>query len=235
MQRINAFLAQATGRARRECDELVRAGRVTVDGRVAEFHDRAGEDDDVRLDGSPVRPRHYEYIAMNKPRGILTAVKDRRGRTVCDLLPPRWRLLFPVGRLDKESRGLLLLTNDGGWAHRVQHPSQGVPKVYEVALDRPLTPREAAISVQLEDGPSQFVSVRPAAPGGPTAGRGPDEARLEVTLIEGRKRQIRRHFRALDRRVLDLVRIRIGAINLADLAPGAVRPLERRERESFEA
>lgn len=232
MQRINAYLAQALGRSRRECDELVRDGRVTIGGRTAGFSDRAGADDEVRLDGRPIKGRRYDYLAMNKPRGILTAVRDRRGRTVCDLLPPRYDGLFPVGRLDKESRGLLLLTNDGGWAHRIQHPSQGVPKVYEVSLDGPLTIREAASEVDLEDGPSRFVAVAPATGEGGLRGRS-GGATFAVTLVEGRKRQIRRHFRALGRRVLDLVRIRIGAITLGDLEAGRIRPLDRRERESI--
>lgn len=232
MQRINAFLAQATGRSRRECDELVRDGRVTIGERTAGFSDRAGESDEVRLDGRIIKSRRYDYIAMNKPRGILTAVRDRRGKTVCDLLPPRYRSLYPVGRLDKESRGLLLLTNDGGWSYRVQHPSQGVPKVYEIALDGPLTRAEASRTVELEDGPSRFLSVRDAVPGGPTAARARG-SRFEVVLVEGRKRQIRRHFLALGLRVLDLVRIRIGAITLGDLETGATRPLTREERESI--
>lgn len=233
MHRINAFVAQATGRARRECDEFVRAGRVTIDGRKAEFHDRVDEAADVRLDGIQVKPRHYDYLAFNKPTGILTAVRDKRGRTVCDLLPPRYRGVFPVGRLDRDSRGLVILTNDGAWAHLVQHPSHGVPKVYEVILDKPADIGRIAAGVELEDGWSHFVAARHASANGPTSGAAADIFRVELTLVEGRKRQIRRHLKALGWRVRDLVRARIGAITLGNLEPGTYRAIERAERESF--
>jgi 23S rRNA pseudouridine2605 synthase len=222
--RVNAWLARALGRSRRDCDTLVKEGRVTINSVTAGLSDRVREDARVALDGRPLSSVPREYIALNKPPGVITAVHDERERTVVELLPPGFRELFPVGRLDRDTRGLLLLTNDGDWSFRILHPSRKVPREYHVKLDRPVDLKELRVPVELEDGVSRFDDVRWLEPN--------RRELVAITLHEGRKRQIRRVFRALGYRVLDLVRTRVGSINLGSLGEGKHRRLTREEIES---
>jgi 23S rRNA pseudouridine2605 synthase len=222
--RLNAWLARSLGTSRRECDALIRAGAVKIAGRTGRFHDRVEPGVEVLLRGRSLTSPASRYLALNKPAGVVTARRDARDRTVFDLLEPAERELFPVGRLDRDSRGLLILTNDGDWANRLLHPSYGARKVYHVILDRDLPIESARAEIALDDGPSRFLEVASADP---RRGNG-----FLVTLVEGRKRQIRRAFRALDRRVIDLVRISVGDINLGRLKEGAWRDLTPREIES---
>lgn len=213
--RINAWLAKALGKSRRDCDELITEGRVIVNGRPAERNDRIGPSDVVTLNGKPLNAPAKTYLALNKPPGYITAVTDYRSRTVTALLPPRYKKLFPVGRLDRETRGLLLFTNDGEWAANILHPSRKVSKIYQVTLDK--APDLALIQggAMLQDGPSRFDSVRPVGPRG-----------IEVVLHEGRKRQIRLTLQSLGYHVIDLVRTGIGGIKLGSLAEGEIRELK---------
>jgi len=181
----------------------------------------------VTLDGKPLALSHGETWLLNKPVGVLSAASDARGgRTVIDLARAAGikTRLYPVGRLDRDSRGLLLLSNEGELALRLTHPRYGVEKVYRARLDAPLeaaAERRFAAGLELADGPTRPCRLRALT----------GTARYEVVLAEGRKRQIRRMFEALGRRVLDLQRVRLGPLGLGDLPEGALRPLSASERE----
>ncbi|MER3405750.1 MAG: pseudouridine synthase [Chloroflexota bacterium] len=230
--RLQRFLSMAGVASRRDAEELIRAGRVTVNGVRAELGMKVNpETDRVEVDGKPVRlrTRHY-YLALHKPPGYLSTLEDPQGRkTIVDLLPAALRAerLYPAGRLDNDSEGLMLLTTDGEWAHRVMHPSHGHEKEYLVLVSG--RPERHALQ-RLEEGieldgektaPAQIVVRR-------TDGR---NTWLTVVLREGRKRQIRRMFEAIGHPVLRLIRQRIGPVRLGRLKPGQYRPLTPRERQ----
>lgn len=238
-QRLQRILAAAGLSSRRGAEEWIRAGRVTVNGRVAELGERADpERDDVRVDGEPMRAERLRYWLMHKPRDVLTTVADERatrdGReTVMDLLPPEARneRLYPVGRLDADSEGLLLLTNDGDIAHTLLHPSLGTEKEYRVTVRGEMTEETAArlaAGIELDDGPMAPCRVV-------NRDVEPVRRRTKVTLIlqEGRKRQIRRAMQAVGHHVDRLVRLRMGPLRLGPLAPREVRPLTGSEVEAL--
>jgi 23S rRNA pseudouridine2605 synthase len=222
--RLNKVLAQAGLASRRGADALIRSGRVTVDGRsvtepgtiVDPAHDV------VRLDGQPIpRPERHVYLAVYKPRYVVATAADPEGRpSVVDLVPSDVRL-FPVGRLDFESEGLLILTNDGDLANRATHPRFGQEKEYRVKISG--TPTEAALAawrdgLYLEDGRTLPARVRVES--GTGAGTW-----LRMTLSEGRNRQVRRMIEAMHHTVHRLIRVRIGPVSVGDLKPGQSRPL----------
>lgn len=212
--RLNKFLAERIGVSRREADELIAAGKVFIDDKPAILGARIDKNDKVFYN-SDIIPFEtgYSYIAMNKPIGY---VCSRRAQgpapTIYDILPKEYRHLKTVGRLDKDSSGLILLTNDGDFAYQMTHPKFRKTKVYEVALDRPLEPlHQQMISdygVMLDDGPSKFMVIKTA------------ETSYLVTLSEGRNRQIRRTFAALGYKVVKLHRIAFGKYELSGLEPG---------------
>lgn len=223
-ERLQKILARAGVASRRAAEELVVAGRVTVNGRaVRELGAKADpQTDDVRLDGERLRAARLVYVALHKPRGVVTTLRDPEGRTtVRDLLPRGLDRVFPIGRLDYASAGLLLLTNDGELAARLLHPRYRVPRTYRVKVDGRPTP--AALmrlrkGVKLEDGvtgPAQ-VDVESQPPG---------KTWLAITIREGRRREIRRMCEAVGHRVDRLVRVRFGPIDLGRLAPGEWRRL----------
>lgn len=203
---------------------MIASGNVTVNGRPAQRNDRITGRDEVSVNGKLVRGPKHIYIILNKPRGYLTAVRDERAKTVFDLLPAQLKGLFPVGRLDRDTSGLLLLSNDGQWAHQILHPSKRVSKRYRVVLDRDFEMDKIRAGIQLPDGFSKFDHVKPLA-----------TRSLEVALHQGRKRQIRRTFVALGYRVIELVRTGIGGINLGTLAEGEYRQLEKDEIQKASA
>jgi len=209
-------------------EELIAAGRVSVNGRVAELGNRADPGADlIAVDGVPVPTEpDLHYLALNKPSGVTTTMKDpHAARTVAGLVPPGLPRLVPVGRLDRESEGLLLLTNDGDLAHRLQHPRYEVEKEYLAEVEgepSSRTVRELTGGVQLEDGPARALSVR-------IVERRPGRAALAVVMGEGRKREVRRMLAAVDLPVKRLVRVRVGPVRLGRLRPGEVRPLETAE------
>jgi 23S rRNA pseudouridine2605 synthase len=218
--RLQKFLSQAGIASRRHSETLITAGRVSVNGTVVtELGTRVHPDrDDVCVDGSRVRPAAVQWYALHKPRGYLTTRSDPEGRpTLYQLLPERMHALFYVGRLDYDSEGLVLLTNDGDTAHRMLHPSFGVERVYEADLDRKA---EAGLAqrlmagVELEDGPARAERAEQTAP-----------KKVQVTLTEGRRREVRRMFTAVGHDVLRLRRLRYGPVELGDLEEGAWRPL----------
>jgi 23S rRNA pseudouridine2605 synthase len=217
--RLNRFIASCGVASRRKADELMMEGRVEVDGRVETSLGRVLDGPaDVRIDGTPISPARKVYIIMNKPRGVLSAVSDRREETVMDLLPDFYRGLgiFPVGRLDKESEGLLVLTNDGKFAQELIHPSHGVRRTYSVLLRRNIDEKmmnEWAGGVIIDGRLAKPLALSPV-------GEAPWKA-FEVTLGEGFKREIRLMVLALGNRVASLRRIRIGNLFLRKLPLGA--------------
>ena len=218
------MLAQAGVASRRRAEELIVAGRVSVDGQVVDrLGTRVAPTAVVHVDGLRVqRDESRSYLAVNKPPGMVSTMSDERGRPcLADLVGDREDRLFHVGRLDAESEGLLLLTNDGELAHRLQHPSHGVPKWYLAQIPGPV-PRELgrvlSAGVELPDGD---VAVDSFAVVDSTPGR----ALVELVLHEGRKHVVRRLLAAVGHPVDRLVRTRIGSVRLGELPPGRLRTL----------
>ena len=218
-ERLNRYLARRGVASRRGADELIAAGRVTVNGATGHLGTQVSPARDrVRVDDVAVEPVAMTTVMLNKPPGVVTTRHDPGGRPTVMELVPDVPGLIPVGRLDADSRGLLLVTNDGELAHRVAHPRYGIRKRYRVLLTGPATGaqlRRLADGVELEDGRARPVSVR--------TGGGPQE--LEVVMAEGRKREIRRMVAAVGLDVADLMRVAVGPITLGRLAQGASRPL----------
>jgi 23S rRNA pseudouridine2605 synthase len=216
--RLAKFLAHGGVASRRKAEEIVAAGRVTVGGKVVTDPARdVGAGDDVRVDGRAVGEEPREVWAVNKPVGVVATAKEPgRRRAVVELVDSEARL-YPVGRLDVDSEGLLLLTNDGELANRLTHPRYEVEKVYRARLERPPSDadlRRLASSVELDDGPTAPAEVRRLG-----------EREIEIVLREGRNRQVRRMAEAVGNRVVVLRRVRFGPIELGDLPAGGSRPL----------
>lgn len=222
-ERLQKVLAAAGLGSRRACEELISAGRVTVDGEVAQLGTKVDPASaDVRVDGERVNidPRRV-YLALNKPRGYVTTVDDPRGRpTVLDLVRAPQRL-FPVGRLDIDTEGLLLLTNDGELAHALMHPSYEVERQYVVQVDGQVSARDLARlrrGLELEDGPAVARSAHVLA-------EGKGKTLLQLVLTEGRKREVRRMLAAVGHPVERLARVAYGGVQLGDLRQGRWRHL----------
>ena len=223
--RLARYLAHAGVSSRRAAERIVAEGRVAVAGAVVTdpAHD-VDERSGVTLDGQPVAPERHEVHVLNKPAGVVSTARDPHGRpTVIDLVAAEHRL-YPVGRLDADSAGLILLTNDGELANRLTHPRYGVEKVYRAEVS-PRPVGEAALralrhGVELEDGPTLPARVRQPRPGV-----------LEVVLREGRKRHVRRMCEAVGHRVIALRRIAFGPLALGDLPEGRSRRLGEGEVE----
>lgn len=225
--RLNKLLASAGVASRRAADELIAAGRVSVDGRVVREHGVRVDPEHsvVRVDGARIELRAgVVHLALNKPRGVLSAMSDDRGRPTIAGLLTDWtgeRRLFHVGRLDADSEGLLLVTNDGELAHRLTHPSYEVPKTYLAEVSAPLRHelgRLLRAGVVLEDGPVRVDAFRVVEVVG-------GAALVEVVLHEGRNRLVRRMLAELGHPVRRLVRTAIGPVRLANLRPGTARRL----------
>jgi len=216
--RLAKFLAHGGVASRRKAELLVARGRVTVGGEVVRDPARdVGEGDDVRIDGSPVGAEAREVWAVNKPAGVVSTAREPGSRrAVVELVDSEARL-YPVGRLDADSTGLLLLTNDGELANRLTHPRYEVRKAYRVGLRRPPADadlRRLAAGVRLDDGPTAPAKVERIA-----------EREIEVVLREGRNRQVRRMAEAVGNEVVALRRVRFGPIELGDLREGGSRRL----------
>lgn len=219
--RINKFVALASSLSRRGADAAITEGRVLVNGLPPSTGQAVTDTDVVTLDGRPITPAVKTTIMLSKPPGYVCSRDGQGSRTIFDLLPPDYQHLQPVGRLDKYSSGLLLLTNDGELAQQLTHPSQQKQKVYEVTLDTPLLLQHGQMiqgqGVQLEDGASRFHLERIAEG---------DDTKWRVTMHEGRNRQIRRTFAALGYEVKSLHRSTFDGYILDNLAPGQVRLVE---------
>jgi 23S rRNA pseudouridine2605 synthase len=226
--RLQKVLAAAGVGSRRRSEELIAAGRVTVDGRVAELGTRVDPQTAViHVDGARVTVRDdLVYLALIKPRGMLCAMTDQRGRpTVGDLVAGRPERLFHVGRLDADTEGLLLLTNDGDLAHTLMHPSFGVLKSYLATVPGPLgrdVGRRLRAGVELADGPARVDRFR-------VVQTHRDRAIVEVILHEGRNHIVRRLLDEVGHPVLRLVRTAVGPVRLGGQKPGTLRPLTRDE------
>lgn len=221
--RINRFLAVATGISRRSADTAVEQGQVSVNGKTAVIGQAVSEQDVVVYRGQTIRVSDDAYtqtIMLNKPVGYVCSRNGQGSHTIYELLPERLQQLKPVGRLDKNSSGLLLLTNDGSLAHQLTHPSFLKIKQYDIVLDKELSPLHrqmiADYGVQLDDGPSRF-QLDHKADG--------NETTWQVSMHEGRNRQIRRTFAALGYTVIELHRTKFGPYELHDLDPGAYRQI----------
>lgn len=222
--RLNKFLQAAGVASRRGADALIREGMVRVNGKVIRepwFHVDPGMDT-VEIRGRRLSlPSGKHYFKLYKPRGVVSTLADPHAhRTLAEYIPPGLRL-FPVGRLDRDSEGLILLTDDGTLAFRLTHPRFRIPKRYRVTLDRPLRGNDLERlrrGIQLDDGPFQPLSVRRRGKKG-----------VEIVICEGRKREIRRALSRLGYRVERLLRTHIGPLGLGTLRPGELRPLSGKE------
>jgi 23S rRNA pseudouridine2605 synthase len=244
--RIQKALADAGVASRRAAEELVVRGKVTVNGAPAVVGQRVDPAADViAVDGRAVGGRSPSvYLVLNKPVGVTSTVSDRFARmTVVELVPPEIRQsarrLYPVGRLDQDSEGLLLLTNDGDWAQLMLHPSHAVEREYAVGLREPLTSdqrRALESGVELEEGPARLDDLRPATSAEiRTLSPGDRLIWYRVVLHQGWKRQLRRMFAIVGAPVERLVRVRFGTLRLSGLGTGQVRELTSRERRQLES
>src|SRR6266540_4332134 len=221
--RLNAYLARTGVASRRGADELIKAGRVRVNGEPGELNTFVGGRDVVELDGRRLAPQRLAYVLLHKPAGVVTTASDPHGRpTVVGLVEHATRVV-PVGRLDADTTGALLLTNDGELAHRLAHPRYEVEKVYEAEVEG--EPTDEALDrlragVQLDDGPAAPARVRRLGP-----------TRIELAIREGRKHQVKRMCAAVGHRVTRLHRSRYAGLTLDGLAPGEWRELEPAELE----
>jgi 23S rRNA pseudouridine2605 synthase len=225
--RLNAYLARAGVASRRRADELIKAGRVSVNGRRGELNDFVGNRDVVEVDGRRVAAQGLAYVLLHKPAGVVTTARDPQGRpTVVGLVRHPGRLV-PVGRLDADTTGALLLTNDGELAHRLAHPRYEVDKVYDVEVEGEPDAdavRRLAEGVDLEDGRTAPARVRRVGP-----------SRIELTIHEGRKHQVKRMCEAVGHPVRRLHRSRYAGLELAGLAAGEWRELTQAELNRLRA
>ncbi len=225
--RLNRFLAAAGVGSRRKCDELIAAGRVTINGRVCtNFSAQPDERDHVKADGKLLHLERAMTIALHKPAGFVSSRSDPNARdTIFDLLPPKFPRLFNIGRLDAQSEGLLLLTNDGNFAQQLTHPRFKIEKEYEVTLDRQWDREHAQKFLRgifLDGQRAQIARIHSIGP-----------TRLRVVLRQGINQQIRRIFYAVGYEVKRLVRVRIGNLRLGDLPQGQWRALSKTELDSL--
>jgi 23S rRNA pseudouridine2605 synthase len=222
--RLNRFLAASGLGSRRACEALIREGKISINGHfIRDLATVVNPGDEVRVVGKPpLRPAMPVYILLHKPKGIVSTRSDERGRrTIFDLVPTHLGRLFHVGRLDRESEGLILLTNDGSLSHHLTHPAHEVEKEYEVFLDRPLEAEQIPKLLRgfvIEGGRARMERVQVAAP-----------STLKVVLRQGIKRQIRLMFLKLGYEVKRLIRTRIGDLKMGRLQPGEWRALGNRE------
>lgn len=225
--RLNAFLARAGVASRRRADELIKAGRVTVNGETGQLNTLVGVRDRVEVDGQEVQRQRLRYVLLHKPAGVVTTARDPQKRpTVVALVPGEPRVV-PVGRLDADTTGALLLTNDGQLSHRLAHPRYGVEKTYVAEIDGDAdeeTLQRIRDGVELEDGVTAPARAR-------RLGRG----RVELVLHEGRKHQVKRMLAAVGLPVTRLHRSKYAGLTLEGLEPGACRELEPFEVEQLRA
>ena len=234
LKTLERVLSKAGIGSRVDARALVSAGRVTVNGRVVRDPDHwlDMERDRVQFDGKPLQARERVYLLLHKPTGYLTTYRDPQGRpTVYDLIADVGTFVSPVGRLDLDSSGLLLMTNDNQFAERVTNPDSHVPKTYLVEASLPLTDeqlQQLRDGIELADGPTRPADVA-------RVGEADTDTHFEITLTEGRNRQVRRMVEALGANVLTLVRVRIGSIAIGTLPIGTWRLLSAAEVRSLSA
>ncbi len=220
--RLNKFLAAAGVASRRECDKLIVDGKVSVNGKTAALGLEVNNEDEVSVNGNKVVLQKNEYYLLNKPKGYICSVSDEKGRkTVMDLMPSNVGRIYPVGRLDYDSEGLLIMTTDGELAQKLMHPSNEVPKTYLVKIEGVLTeadlnPIRSGIEIDgyvTKKSKAHIVETNKAF------------TKVHVTITEGKNREIRKMFAAIGKEVMLLKRIKIGEITLRGLDRGAYRKL----------
>jgi 23S rRNA pseudouridine2605 synthase len=220
--RLAKYLAHSGVASRRRSEELVAAGRVTIAGSVVTDPARdVDADSGIEVDGRPVGPEPREVWALNKPTGVVSTAREPGARRAVTELVPSRRRLYPVGRLDADTTGLILLTNDGELANRLTHPRYEVPRTYRARLHRPPSEEQVRTlrrGVELDDGPTAPARVRRVSP-----------RVIEITIREGRNRQIRRMAEAVGNEVVDLRRVAFGPLKLGDLSEGEARLLRAAE------
>lgn len=224
--RLNKFLAAAGVASRRECDKLIASGHVTVNGNTASLGLEVSGEDEVFVNGNRVVTKKNEYYILNKPKGYICSVSDDKGRkTVMDLMPQNVGRIYPVGRLDYDSEGLLIMTTDGDLAQKLMHPSNEVSKTYLVKIEGTITesdlnPLRSGIEI---DG---YVTKKSKAH---IVETNKEYTKIHITVIEGKNREIRKMFAAIGKEVVLLKRIKIGELSLRGLDRGAYRKLTARE------
>jgi len=232
MERLQKVMARRGVASRRRCEELISSGRVTVNGRVvSEMGIKVSPEDVIAVDGRVLEAEREPlvYLLMNKPKGYVTTVRDPQGRTtVMDLLPEVKYRVYPVGRLDYDTEGLLLLTNDGELSYALTHPSHGVDKTYQAVVWG--IPSQESLDklkkgIRLEDGWTAPAKVKLLKKG--------QQSEIELVIHEGKKRQVRRMLKAVGHPVISLKRTSFGPLSLDKLAPGEYRYLTREEVESL--
>ncbi len=229
MTRLNKFLAESGIASRRKADQLIEEGKVIVNGKPAKVGQTIDPvKDRIKVSGKPVEKPRFEYVMFHKSKDSLTTKSDPEGRkTIYDILPPEFRHLHPIGRLDRATTGLLILTNDGDLTQRLAHPKFHVSKVYRAMLNKPLELEDAQViakGVELDGVMTKSASINTI---------GDDGLNIEITISEGRYRQVRRMFEAVGYEVLKLKRTHFGPIDLGRLALGKTRLLSPREIENL--
>lgn len=222
MLRIQKIISNSGYCSRRKAEELIKQGKVKVNDKVASLGSSAEETDTITIDGKPLRREKRVYILLNKPRGCVTAVEDGRQKTVMSYVRVKERV-FPVGRLDFNTTGALILTNDGDFANKIMHPRYELKKTYVAEIDKPITyamVREMERGMMLTDGVTAPARVRAIEP-----------VLIEITLHEGRNHIVKRMFEHFGYRVKNLVRVKIGKVSLGSLRPGRFRHLTEKELE----
>jgi 23S rRNA pseudouridine2605 synthase len=225
--RLNAYLARAGVASRRRADELIKAGRVLVNGATGQLNTFVQADDAVEVDGRAVAPQRLAYVLLHKPPGVVTTARDPQGRPTVVQLVPAEPHVVPVGRLDADTTGALLLTNDGELAHRLAHPRYEIEKVYEAEVEG--QPDDGSVrhlreGVELEDGRTAPARIELLAPN-----------RIELAIHEGRKHQVKRMLEAVGHPVRRLHRSRYAGLDLTDLEPGSWRELTADEVTALRA
>lgn len=230
--RINKYLASGGVASRRGSEEIIKAGKVKINGRVVtDLSTDVGKNDLVTVDGKSINPvEEFVYLMLNKPKGCLTTAHDERGRaTVFDYVDSKATHLFPVGRLDYDTEGLLLITNDGEFANRLTHPSIGIEKTYVVKIEGKIARdqiEKLSKGVVIDGQRTNPAKVE-------LTDVGKDYSRLTVVISEGRNRQVRRMFETIDKTVVFLKRTQIGPLKLGGLGRGQCRPLTPKEVAYF--
>ena len=227
--RINKYLAESGVASRRAADALIKEGIVKINGKIAKLGDEVEYSDNVKVNGKTVNVvKKYDYYIMNKPKGYVSTVKDDKGRkTVMDLLPPNAKRLFPVGRLDYDTEGLLILTNDGDLTFKLTHPKNEVPKTYLVKTEKPVSDEDLnklRTGVIIDGVKTKRCNIR-------IIEQNKSFTRLNITITEGRNRQIRKMFEAVNNNFDFLKRIKIGELSVSGLNRGDVRTLTSNEIE----
>ncbi len=224
--RLNKYLAACGIASRRECDKLIESGKVTVNGEIARLGAEVSDEDEISVDGKKVAVKKNEYYILNKPKGYICSVSDEKGRkTVMDLMPASCGRIYPVGRLDYDSEGLLVLTTDGELAQRLTNPANEVPKTYLVKIEGTLTeqalnPIRSGIEIDgylTKKCKAHIVETNKAY------------TKVHITITEGKNREIRKMFAAIGKEVTLLKRIKIGDLTLSGLNRGEWRKLSQRE------